>query len=214
MRLFFAVHLPPGHRRAVLETLRAARGLALRWVEEDSLHLTLKFLGECEPDLVDALAAEALVPAGTTAFTLTLAERVSGFPDLSSRSRVVHLPLQAGQAAIGRLADHLDAVAGGYGIARETRPFHAHLTLARVKQGPLDARTVMNLREVAMPPAVTASFPVAGFSLMASELRPQGAAYREVRAFALPPAAAVRPRSPHPQRDALVVAPSWRTPIE
>ena len=61
MRLFVAVNLPAAERRAAYEAtapLRAAR-LPVKWVGQDSIHVTLRFLGEVEQERV-APIAEAL----------------------------------------------------------------------------------------------------------------------------------------------------------
>ena len=50
MRTFVAINLPPEERlrlHAALEPLRA-RDLPVRWIAPESLHITLKFLGDTE----------------------------------------------------------------------------------------------------------------------------------------------------------------------
>ena len=134
MRLFVALRLPAGVREPLAE--KAARLRArlppARWVPAANLHLTLKFLGETEPDLasrLDEVLAGCfathrpfrLAPSGGGCFPPRLPARVAwvGFAPCPAL-----LDLQAAVAAA--LRDRLE-------LATDTRPFHPHLTLARLR---------------------------------------------------------------------------------
>jgi 2'-5' RNA ligase len=73
------------------------------------------------------------------------------------------------------LLEHLE-------IPRETRPFQAHATVARIKTG-IPLRIAEALQ--AVPPLRDASQAVKAMSLMRSDLHPQGAKYHRLKEFAL-----------------------------
>lgn len=131
MRLFFAVDVPmvPGLSPA-LDRLKAVQGAKVP--SADSLHITLKFIGDVETDIVPSLtdALERSV-ADIPSFTMTL-RSIGCFPD-ASRPRVVWAGVEDG-GVMKMIADRLEEEACGLGIAAEKRGFRPHLTLARLRQ--------------------------------------------------------------------------------
>lgn len=184
MRLFFAVNLSEQVRKEVVDAL-AAFPLARppwRWVGAENLHITLKFLGERAEDELDDLVASARTAAGAFApFGFRLGA-FGGFPSIR-RPRVLFYQVEEGSRSLCNLADKLEGVlAARMGIARENRPFRAHLTVARVK-GTLDrsAREAIAL----VPPLRGTVQEVHSFFLMESELRREGARYRVLKEIEL-----------------------------
>ena len=55
VRLFFAINLPVGLRHELMLATQSTRDAApeLAWVDEARVHLTLKFLGEQPPEMID-----------------------------------------------------------------------------------------------------------------------------------------------------------------
>ena len=136
MRCFVAVELPAAVRTAVaLEQARvraAAPGADVRWVDPMAFHLTLKFLGEVRearlPEVEEVLRALAAVVA-----PLPLAiGGVGAFPS-PRRARVVWVGITAGAADLARLAGAVDRALSALGFGSEARPWHAHLTVGRVR---------------------------------------------------------------------------------
>jgi 2'-5' RNA ligase len=176
MRTFVALDLPDDiiDHAAGLQAALQARGLRLRWVRPQNLHLTLRFLGDILRQNAAAVG-QALERAsrGTPPLQLTV-QGLGAFPGVK-RPRVLWIGLGGQvdllQALYGRLEDQLSDL----GFAREQRGFKAHLTLARFKPG----RTVYNLL-----PAIEAlggydpkPFSARRLVLYQSDLRPQGAVY-------------------------------------
>ncbi len=176
MRLFVAVNLPPAERRAAFEAaapLRAAH-LPVRWVGEDSIHITLKFLGEVEEERAGAIA-EAIADAvrGARPFPVALGG-VGAFPDLA-RPRVVWLGVER-HPALELLANDVEKARGGFGFEPELRPFHPHLTLGRVEKHARPG-AFRDLARLAAGIGWESAVPVESVDLMRSTLARDGATY-------------------------------------
>jgi 2'-5' RNA ligase len=136
IRAFFAVALDAAPRRAAAawaRTLRARPGGAgVGWVPEENLHVTLRFLGNIDPERVPELVRRVGVEtAALEPFELALGA-AQRFPS-ERRPRVIALNL-APLAPLETLAHAVERGVVAAGHAPEERPFHAHVTLGRVKQ--------------------------------------------------------------------------------
>jgi len=169
VRAFVAVVPPDDVLDAVGE---AAAGIDLpgtaRRTTRPQWHLTLQFLGnrvdlDRVRDALGALAVRAapvqLGPAGA-------------FPT-ERRGRVLWLGVSEGQALLAQLAAAVGALLEPVGYPPEARPFHAHLTLARLKS-PVDLRAVV---ADLGPGPVGRAFPAAELVLFQSQVRRSGAEY-------------------------------------
>lgn len=166
VRLFVALELPD-ELRARLAALEAGVQGA-RWVAPENLHLTLRFIGEVpEPEfqpIAEALAAVAGAP-----FQLGL-KGVGQFGD-RRRARV----LWAGVAPadpVQRLRSGVESRLQRAGLAPEGRKFKPHVTLARLRDTPLDAvgNFLVDHGRFESPP-----FEVSSFALFSSHLGQAGA---------------------------------------
>ena len=136
LRSFLAADLSPQARAQavrVIEQLRKGVPRGVRWVPEENLHLTLKFLGGVEPERISRLIAEASSKLeGLAPFDVVLGG-LGAFPN-ARRARVVWLGVRAGGAQLAQLARKLDTAAARIGVERERRPYRTHLTLGRLRQ--------------------------------------------------------------------------------
>lgn len=133
MRLFCAVELPPAVRQQLERGIGELRRRLppARWVRAESIHVTLKFLGEQPNSLVGALEAEV---RAALAACPPVEVRIGGggfFPS-PRRARVAWVGGQA--VGLDRWAAALEEAAAACGVAREERPFSLHLTLARLER--------------------------------------------------------------------------------
>jgi len=185
VRLFVALEIPTavrGNLAALIEELRAADGAATknkaRWVRAENLHVTLKFIGNVDAGKLEAIRA-VLGEAGSGG-EVELRFRGVGFFPNEKRPRV----LWAGIAAspnLAPLAAEIDARLEKLGIARETREYAPHLTLARFDPPGISEK----LRAAAQENAVREFGAVrAGeFHLFESKTRPTGAEYTRLSSF-------------------------------
>jgi RNA 2',3'-cyclic 3'-phosphodiesterase len=130
IRTFVAVELPEDHRRLLTEHLRRCAGLApgYRWVTPDSLHLTLRFLGNLQPAALEAVR-DRLDDVRAAPFRLALDGR--GVFGPRATPRVVWLGVEEGRDACAALAASVEDACRAAGMGPEERPFRAHVTLAR-----------------------------------------------------------------------------------
>lgn len=134
LRTFVAVKLP-----ASPELRSALRSLAaMRWpvvaVSPDEMHITLKFLGDTPADQLEAIRQQITqTVAGQSSFVLRI-EGVGAFPN-ADRPSVLWGGLANAEPLV-TLAERLEAALEPLGFLRESRPFHPHLTLARIKGRP------------------------------------------------------------------------------
>lgn len=150
LRLFFAVPVPAPARGRVGELMEhVQRGVGdgrvrIRWVGVEGLHLTLRFLGPTPASLLEALQSGADALARSTTPFEVLLSGGGAFPSLA-RPRSLWIGVRDGADRLTGLADGLTAVAAGCGLFLDTRPFAAHLTIARtdgVRLAPAAARAL------------------------------------------------------------------------
>jgi RNA 2',3'-cyclic 3'-phosphodiesterase len=129
MRIFFALDIDDAIR-ARLERFRdGVRGFApdVRWVRPESMHVTLKFIGEKSPEAVEAIKqALGHIQAGA----IDISFRGYGFFPTSKAPRVFWIGIVAGPE-LGTLAKSVDEATAALGVPREEHEFNPHLTLAR-----------------------------------------------------------------------------------
>ena len=136
-RIFIAAPLPDEAVAQIAELVEGVRaagvpggGRDVRWVRLDGLHLTLRFLGPTVEDRVEA-ARVAVRVAGAGAGSLELAIGGAGAFPARGRPRALWLGVRDGAEALADLAAEVDRALVDLGWPPETRPFRAHLTLAR-----------------------------------------------------------------------------------
>jgi 2'-5' RNA ligase len=130
MRLFVALDIPDNIRQALGTTVRKLRAACpdARWARIDGLHVTLKFIGETPGEKLEPIkAALATVRA---AAPIALQFRGAGFFPDARRPRVLWVGIVTG-ADLVALAAAVENSLAALGIARESRAFSPHLTLAR-----------------------------------------------------------------------------------
>src|SRR6266699_1682394 len=139
MRVFIAVELPNEIRQSLADVQRALRSLtnSSRWVAPESIHITLKFLGEV-PDQRIGDIHSAITGLTWKPFNVTV-RGVGFFPGTRS-PRVLWAGMEA--PTMQALAEQLDARMERLGFEKEKRAFRAHITLARAKNSRIDSSLV------------------------------------------------------------------------
>jgi 2'-5' RNA ligase len=164
---------------AVRDPLRDLAPACGRWVHPSLWHMTLKFLGDVEDELVPAVADLASeVAQRHDAFTLGLGP-LGMFPN-AERPRALWVGATEGAAAFEALAAALDEGLDGLGFQADEQPALAHLTIARFRD-PFEAGEL----PAHLGGDEIARFDVREIVLMKSVLRPRGPDYSVVERLPL-----------------------------
>jgi len=143
---------------------------SVRWVKPDRMHLTLRFIGETEKNMLPAVG-KALdeVAAQYQMFSLHL-QGFGCFPTCK-RPRVLWAGVDGDLESAGRLKEDIDAALTPLGWEAENRPFQPHLTIGRVKDSQAVAGQSWPAELSALP------IPANSIHLIESELTPGGPIY-------------------------------------
>lgn len=180
MRLFIALELPDAVRRALGDLIARLKreSISARWVRPESMHLTLKFLGNADAQKLDALRA-ALAKIRSSR-PVELHFRALGFFPDEFKPRVLWTAVEA-SPNLFELAAALEAALKPLGFPREDRAFVPHLTLARFDS----AKGIENLVRAA-DALKSYDFGSAGeseFHLFESVLKRSGAEYKNLASY-------------------------------
>jgi 2'-5' RNA ligase len=180
VRCFVAIELPGDARQrlaALMDALREESGIpkGIKWVAPSNLHLTLKFLGSTEESALPAIT-HALAQAASAHKGFNLALMGAGaFP--SPRAKVIWAGVDAPET-LALMAADVDSTMEPLGFERDARPFHAHITLGRVKDRLTEPEAVRLGKTIEAYAAHDAgTIAVGAVSLSRSDLQPSGPVY-------------------------------------
>lgn len=187
IRAFIAIDLSAEIRneldRVISELRHRLEGAQVRWVSTDSIHLTLKFLGDVSVSNIEVLKNMLLVQvAQHKSFEISVGE-LGAFPS-AHRPRVVWVGVQA-PAELSQIQHGIETETARLGYKAEDRGFSPHLTLGRVSRNAssTDARRIGEVLD-AYKVGFLGVTRVKGVHLYKSDLQPGGAVY--TRLFTAP----------------------------
>jgi 2'-5' RNA ligase len=196
MRLFIALDIDHAIRERISLYLDGVRGFApdARWMNPESLHVTLKFIGE-QPEPAVEQINDALSTIAARAMQIHF--RGYGFFPTANSARVFWIGIEAGPK-LASLAAAIDDKTAALGVPKEDRAFSPHLTLARGRRGSSSGslrsqksdvpnRTFEGLqKKLAVRPAPEfGTMTPREFFLYQSQLSPKGSKYKKLAAFTL-----------------------------
>jgi RNA 2',3'-cyclic 3'-phosphodiesterase len=180
MRLFVAIEISSDVRDAIAAFIQECR-LAVphaKWMRPESIHITLKFLGETEPGKLDAVKSTLATIRSERPVTLDF--RGLGFFPNEKRPRVFWIGTES-SPNLRTLAADIDRALHNLGLPPEDRPFTPHLTLARFNTPGLPSKLAEASRQNA-----TRSFGSLNtheIHLIESKLKSTGAEYTTLHSF-------------------------------
>lgn len=127
-RLFVAIDFPDEIRGQLGGLCLGLPGA--RWVSEDQLHLTLRFIGEVDGDVFRSIK-EALRAVTAPPFSITL-RGLGCFPP-RGRPRVLWVGVGRSEQLV-QLRNRVEAALTRVGLEAEGRKFSPHITLARFRE--------------------------------------------------------------------------------
>jgi 2'-5' RNA ligase len=193
MRVFIGLDIDDAIRARLEQFLNGVRGFApeVRWVRPESMHVTLKFVGEKPSEAVEEIKqALGAIRGGVIDISFV----GYGFFPPSNAPRVFWIGIGAGPE-LAALAKSVDQAAAALGVPKEEHEFSPHLTLARRggsgapgwRKGDGATPVFRRLQEklAAMPALEFGTMTAREFFLYQSQLMRGGARYTKIARFEL-----------------------------
>jgi 2'-5' RNA ligase len=194
MRVFVGLDIDDAIRQRIRRFMEGVNGFApdARWVRPESLHVTLKFIGEkpneAVEDIKGALSAIRTEP-------IEVSFRGYGFFPTAKAARVFWIGIESGPQLFA-LAKAVDEATSALGIPKEDHPFAPHLTLARGggraatprwRKDDTPNKNFQRLQEklAALPSPDFGTMAAHEFFLYQSQLSRGGSRYTKIASFAL-----------------------------
>ncbi len=194
MRIFIALDIDDAIRQRMQRFMEGVSGFApeARWVRPESLHVTLKFIGEKPIESVEEIKRSL---SGIRAESIEITFRGYGFFPTAKAARVFWVGIESGPQ-LASLAQAVDEATSTLGIPKEDHPFTAHLTLARgggrsgapsrrKDDGPNKNFHRLLEKLAARPTPEFGTMAAHEFFLYQSQLSPGGSRYTKIARFAL-----------------------------
>jgi 2'-5' RNA ligase len=187
LRSFIAVEIPARIQDAIAQSIASVKNALprtlVRWVAQQNVHLTLKFLGDVSSTNLERLA-EAVGKEAASHGTFSISVGGLGAFPSTRRARVIWLGLKA-PPDLEALRRGVEIVTTQLGYGPEERPFSPHLTIGRVGQN-ISAVDLQHIRAVLEAAKVgeIGTLHVEAVHIFKSDLRPGGSVYTHL--YSLP----------------------------
>jgi 2'-5' RNA ligase len=179
-RLFVSLNLPVEIRDRInsLRMEADAEENKPKWEPKEKLHLTLKFIGEIEEQLVKEISEELsfIKNYGTINCEITQ----FGFFFSRNQPRILWLGLHTDEI-IFNLVEELNSRLEKFLIPRENKKFTSHITILRIR-GNVSEHFIESFKKFEVP---AIKFKADEISLIKSELLPLGSIYKEINKYKL-----------------------------
>ena len=179
-RTFIAIELPRDLRARIVTHIdhlrRELPDVRASWTREENLHLTLKFLGDVPVADIEklSLAVEAATHAASP-FELAVSG-CGAFPP-HGQPKVLWIGITEASEELTKLHEAIERECERAGFAREARPFHPHLTIARLRSSKGARRLAQFHGSLGFAPQ---SFTVSELIVFRSELRSEGSKHTAI----------------------------------
>jgi 2'-5' RNA ligase len=166
------------------------RNTRISWAKPASIHLTIKFLGDMDEQVIDPMLVAVEQTIGSQIPVNVPLERLGAFPRPQSPRVLWVGPSEnwerGGEATrVAEIHGAIEQACEGLSFLRDTRPFSPHLTLARIKVGERHVGVALAKAGVLDRPISLGSLVVESVVLMKSELKPTGSVYTKLWAVRL-----------------------------
>ena len=184
IRCFVAIEIPMTiqNQLAQIQTILRKQIQRASWVKPGNIHLTLKFLGDVNPDDIESIGQTTeQAAAHHSPFSLRMGG-VGAFPSLA-RPRAIWSGVKVGEEQVSALAQDINQALSRCGFPPDDKKFNSHLTIARLKRR-VDLRPFVNLYRQ-YDEIDDGAMTVHEISLIQSQLHPKGAVYTTLQSYAL-----------------------------
>lgn len=184
IRCFIAVEIPDNIKNEIDLFISDLRKISpqIKWVKTKGMHITLKFLGEIEPEICDQVKRVlSEITNITNPFEIKITES-GAFPNFN-KPRVFWIGLQQDKnQSLNRLNEWIETKLSVLGFERERRKFSPHITLGRVRNPGNFGKLTNLLKEKKISNNI---IQVSQIVFMKSELKPTGAVYTPIEFYKL-----------------------------
>jgi 2'-5' RNA ligase len=180
IRLFIALKIPDEVKNNLLDVCHEINESSefFKWEKPEKIHLTLKFIGEVEEELVSSIAKEIAFVEDYNSFNFNVT--TFGFFYRNGLSRILWAGLQTDES-IQKLVKQLNERLSIFSIPVERRKFKPHLTMLRLKKDP-SKEFIQKFEEYSFD---NWNFSSSEITLIKSELLSTGARYTDIKKYNL-----------------------------
>lgn len=144
----------------------------VKWDSPEKFHITLKFLGNCKPEVLAQLTTDLRSSLQDIHSFEIVYKTIGCFPTIT-HPKVVWVGADKNQS-LDQLQTKVEEACTHLGFTKEDRQFHPHITLGRVKGNRNIHRLTEKLKSITLEPLQVECSEVL---LMRSELKPTGSVY-------------------------------------
>jgi len=183
-RTFIAVNLNPDiirHLAYFKDNINIPES-KIKWVEENNLHITIKFLGYItleKTELIQLALKE--IASQYNPFLITLSSHIGFFPNYKM-PRIIWVGIKEGTKKLEELYNSIEINMLKKGFPREEKIFSSHVTIGRVKYIGDKTNFIQILKIIKVN---NLSQEVCSIDLMESKLTPNGPVYNITAKFPL-----------------------------
>jgi 2'-5' RNA ligase len=155
---------------------------AIKWIQPNNIHITLKFLGNISTSSVEKLDKQ-LQSKNFPPFTLVI-DKIGAFPSIY-KPRVIWVGTTTNPILM-EINDHVQSVSKFVNTSEENETFSPHLTIARIKPG-IRNESFESLKHLLAKNRNLGSlkFDINKYCLFQSKLTPNGPKYSELGSYEL-----------------------------
>jgi 2'-5' RNA ligase len=182
IRTFIALptHSTAQHAIAEIQTKLKDAQVDIKWESQDKFHITLVFLGNVEQSKLELLST-ALAKSSQQIPSCTITyDTIGAFPN-AHNPRVVWLGIKTNQTILD-LQTKAERVCTEFGVPKDDRVFHPHITLGRVKETRNFVCLTDAIKTITFEPI---EMHCSEILLMKSELHPSGSIYTILKSLPL-----------------------------
>ena len=149
---------------------------AASWVGTHALHVTVKFLGDTPEDQIEAIR-DAIIRKLKSMMSFVIELQGFGVFPHSKAPRIFWMGITSGSEQLLSVANHIEEGLVPLGFPKEGKPFHPHVTLARIRKDHRGFGQALSQKEILTHSLKLGPIPVEKVTLFKSELRPTGSVY-------------------------------------
>lgn len=181
IRSFISLEIPDAALTSILKVRDEKVGKLedVRWEGKEKLHLTLKFFGDINSEMIGSYS-QTLEKIASSYESMNLSFSEFGIFKRRNEFKILWVGLKDNTKLI-QIVDEIESSFTEYGFEKENRKFNSHITLLRFR-GHEDPEKIVSLTEIKLPEI---DFKADKITLYESMLTPSGSVYRSLKNFYL-----------------------------